>query len=148
MKKINKPLIKSCTDSLVCLEVHQRVKGKKKVNAKIRWGYEKSTEYWVSNFKNSLELLKMQKWKKKGKWLLVVSNCRTTRNLSIHITSWLISYRCHWGWGKGVCDSPKVTVADSVGPQASPVFFAPSHIVSSPHLVMKNKQSFHLFSPS
>ena len=55
MKKINKPLIKSCTDSLVCLEVHQRVKGKKKVNVKIRWGYEKCTEYWVSNFKNSLE---------------------------------------------------------------------------------------------
>lgn len=27
----------------------------------------------------------MQKWKKKGNWLLVVSNCRTTRNLSIHI---------------------------------------------------------------
>ena len=61
----------------------------------------------VSSFKKSLQLLKMQKWKKKRKWLLVVTNWRTKRKFSIHITIWLIFYRCHWGWGKGAWDLPK-----------------------------------------
>ena len=57
-----------------------------------------NTEFQI--LKIPWNLLEMQKWKKKGKWLLEVSNCRTTRNLSNHLTSWLISYRCHWGWGR------------------------------------------------